>query len=149
MPSTTPNYGWSYPISSDDLNAGASTIGSFATSADATVKNIDNIVTWGLADRYTKAVIDAAFATRDAAIAARPTSNASSITVGGYTVTTDAAGRFSLAGIDARAAVGMVQGTLFQFTLQAEGGTSTKFICMRNGNTENNSIIKVMVIAWA
>lgn len=37
MPSSTPNYGWSYPISSDDLNAGATTIGSFATAADATM----------------------------------------------------------------------------------------------------------------
>lgn len=46
MPSTTPNYGWSYPISSDDLNAGATSIGNLATGADATVKTIaDNLAT--------------------------------------------------------------------------------------------------------
>lgn len=37
MPSTTPNYGWTYPISSDDLNAGATSIGSLATGADASL----------------------------------------------------------------------------------------------------------------
>lgn len=42
MPSTTSNYGWTYPISSDDLNAGATSIGSLATGVDATVKSIDN-----------------------------------------------------------------------------------------------------------
>ena len=39
MPSTTSNYGWTYPISSDDLNAGATSIGSLATGADASLKS--------------------------------------------------------------------------------------------------------------
>lgn len=40
MPSTTTNYGWTYPISSDDLNAGATSIGSLASGADASLKSV-------------------------------------------------------------------------------------------------------------
>lgn len=45
MPSSTPNYGWTYPISSDDLNAGATSIGSLATGADASLKAASDLIT--------------------------------------------------------------------------------------------------------
>jgi len=44
MPSTTTYYGWTYPISSDDLNAGATSVGSLATGIDSTVKTLANLV---------------------------------------------------------------------------------------------------------
>lgn len=71
MPSTTTNYGWSYPISSDDLNAGATTIGTLATGIDSTVK---------------------------AQLATKATFNATSITVWSGNVTTDANGYFTVSG---------------------------------------------------
>lgn len=37
MPSSTPNFNWPYPISSDDLNAGATEIGNLANAADTTM----------------------------------------------------------------------------------------------------------------
>ena len=44
MPSTTSNYGWTYPISSDDLNAGATSIGSLATGIDTSVAALSTTV---------------------------------------------------------------------------------------------------------
>lgn len=37
MPSSTPNFNWPYPISTDDLNAGATEIGNLANAADTTM----------------------------------------------------------------------------------------------------------------
>ena len=64
MPSTTPNYGWTYPISSDDLNAGATSVGSLATGADASLKAEADARAAADADRYTKAQVDAGLATK-------------------------------------------------------------------------------------
>ena len=42
MPSLTPNYSWPYPISSDDLNAGATEIGNLANDIDTDLKAEEN-----------------------------------------------------------------------------------------------------------
>ena len=58
MPSTTPNYGWTYPISSDDLNAGATSVGSLATGADASLAAEATARAAADANRYTKTEVD-------------------------------------------------------------------------------------------
>lgn len=89
MPSTTPNYGWTYPISSDDLNAGATSIGSFATGADASLAS----------EAAARAAADSAeAAARVAADNQRPTSNKSAINFVYASVATDSNGIFTLSG---------------------------------------------------
>lgn len=87
MPSTTPNYGWSYPISSDDLNAGATTIGSLATSADSTVKTVAN----NLATETTNRI-----SADNALDAAKPNCTFDNIEYAWITTTTNGSGQITL-----------------------------------------------------
>lgn len=93
MPSTTSNYGWSYPISTDDLNAGATTIGSLATGVDSTLyANLTSLssslsseaTTRGNADNALNAAKpDSNYNYIDGAVAQTTTTNASGeITIG-------------------------------------------------------------------
>ena len=64
MPSTTTNYGWTYPISSDDLNAGATSVGSLASGIDASLATEASTRAAADANRYTKAEVDAGLANK-------------------------------------------------------------------------------------
>lgn len=85
MPGSTSNFGWTYPISSDDLNAGASTIGSLATSIDAALA----VTNTNIANKVRESGVS------------------KNISVGVYAVTTDANGRFLWPNGDGGAAVAM------------------------------------------
>lgn len=82
MPSTTSNYGWTYPISTDDLNAGATSIGSLATGADSSLKAEENARV-------------SAVNTLTTAVNARPTSNKASINISYQSVSTNSSGDFT------------------------------------------------------
>jgi len=84
MPSTTPNYGWTYPISSDDLNAGATSVGSLATGIDTSLQ----------AEAVARTNSDVNL---NNLIALRPTSNKGSIVITYQSVATDANGNFTVA----------------------------------------------------
>lgn len=103
MPSTTSNYGWTYPISSDDLNAGATTIGSMANGIDT---SLNSAITSEAATRA--AAITSEAATRAAADTANtnlitsrimeeaPVSASRELRVGVMYVTTNSSGVFTL-----------------------------------------------------
>lgn len=84
MPSSTPNYGWTYPISSDDLNAGATSIGLLATGADTSLQ----------AEAVARTNSDINL---NSLISLRPTSNKSAINISYASVATSSLGAFTIA----------------------------------------------------
>lgn len=89
MPSTTPNYGWQYPVSSDDLTAGASQIGTMITAADASLA----------AEAATRAAADS---TLQANINAKITSGSTPVVAAIMftALTTNASGQFTISGVN-------------------------------------------------
>lgn len=118
MPSTTPNYGWSYPISSDDLNAGATSIGSLATGADASLK----------AEATARAAADTTLTT---AVNQRPTGTMANIDAGVYNVTTDANGVFTNPGglsVDQCVCANAATSALYWYALVIDPYASNKYV---------------------
>lgn len=154
MPSTTSNYGWTYPISSDDLNAGATSIGSLATGADTSLAS----------EASTRAAADALMASDINYIANTlvPTKTVTTgynagtpfavtaISVSYVAVTTDSNGRFTLGPTFAKCIVGNVAASAStDFNVNVSGiAGSTTFTCWINGTRNAGATIWVTVLSW-
>ena len=158
MPSTTSNYGWTYPISSDDLNAGATAIGSLATGADSSLKAEAN--TRASADGLMAADIDYIANTLVPTKTVTTWMNGSTpvsvtnITVSYAAVTTDSNGRFTLGPTFAQCMVGNVAvSASLDFPVFVSGiAGSTTFTCWQVISTGAwrypGATVWVTVLSW-
>ena len=154
MPSTTPNYGWTYPISSDDLNAGATSIGSLATGADSSLA----------AEASARAAADGLMAADINYIANTlvPTKTVTTwmngstpvavtgLTVSYVSVTTNSNGRFTLGPTFAQCMIGNVSySPSVEMPLYVTGTAGqTFFTCWNDGTRLTNSSIWLTVLSW-
>lgn len=135
MPSSTSNYGWSYPVSTDDLNAGATTIGSLATGIDSSLKT-EALTRQGDVSTLTAAI--------DGKV--KQGTVVKNIAISAFTVTTASNGSFTLAGVSPSNALLHVQDYFVQ------PGTSGWYVYYRTGDgalqIQANTAVSGVFLNW-
>lgn len=153
MPSTTTNYGWTYPISSDDLNAGATSIGSLATGADTSLKaEATARIAADNSEAATRAAADTALDN------AKPNSNQDIINGQYVAVTTNSSGGFTSTGITSDTRKAVITSTLappapfLAIVINFDSFTSytaSGWRAFGQWDVVGNSTIGIAAVSWA